>query len=153
MGAEEGTLSKEELLGWRSLSSEREGESDARRRFSAINFGAFMQRRFSRINEKGKRERNMDGLSHFKHVAIVALVTLQLILKREKARIHVTGGAERKEGEDYRGEKGIGIASQKIRCQPVHRLHICCRSEKWHRNGAAPRVALVFDFQRPSIHT
>lgn len=50
-------------------------ESDARRCFSAINFGAFMQRRFSRINEKGKRGRNMDGLYHFKHVAIVALVT------------------------------------------------------------------------------
>lgn len=56
-------------------------KSDARRRFSAINFGAFMQRRFSLINEKGKRGRNMDGLSHFKHVAIVALVTFQLILK------------------------------------------------------------------------
>lgn len=42
--------------------------------FLAINFVAFMQRRSPpRINEKGEREKNMDGLSYFKHVAIVAL--------------------------------------------------------------------------------
>lgn len=32
-----------------------------------------MQRRSPRINEKDEREKNMDGLSYFKHVAIVAL--------------------------------------------------------------------------------
>lgn len=41
--------------------------------FSVINFGAFMQRRSPRTNEKGECEKNMDGLSYFKHVVIVAL--------------------------------------------------------------------------------
>ena len=78
-----------------------------------------MQRRFPRINEKGECEKNMDGLSYFKHVAIVAL--------------DFSTNPEAKKRADIRGVKeGIGIASKRFsgRCQPVHRLHICCRSEK-----------------------
>lgn len=41
-------------------------------RFPAINSGAFMQRRLRRINEKGVREKDTDGLSYFRHVPIVA---------------------------------------------------------------------------------
>lgn len=100
----EGTFYRRRVVGWCSLSSKREGNRILGG-FLAINFDAFMQRRFSRINEKGKRGRNMDRLSHFKHVATVALVTFQLILKREKGSDTRDGRGE-KRAEDHRGEKG-----------------------------------------------
>lgn len=56
------------IVGWRS-----EQKRDETRFSLAINFGTFMQRRSPRINEKDERVKNMDGLSYFKHVAIVAL--------------------------------------------------------------------------------
>jgi len=58
-----------------------------------------MQRRSPRINEKGEREKNMDGLSYFKHVAIVAF--------------DFPTNSEAKESADVRrgGNWRIGIAS------------------------------------------
>lgn len=73
-----------------SLSSEQ--KVDETRLLSAINFGAFMQRHFPRINEKGEREKNMDGLSYFRHVAIVAL--------------DFPTNPEAKESADIRGRNG-----------------------------------------------
>lgn len=67
------------------------------RLFAAINFGTFMQRRSPRINEKDECEKNMDGLSYFKHVAIVAL--------------DFPTNPEAKKSADIRGmREGIGIA-------------------------------------------
>lgn len=54
-----------------------------------------MQRRSSRINEKGEREKNMDGLSYFRHVAIVALDFPTNPEAKESADIRGGDGGER----------------------------------------------------------